>query len=105
MDEHILFEALTPLGFRVRVTRARWQLITTTKHPAMHGRAADVQATLREPHEIRRSRGDPAVYLFYRLERPGRWTCGVAKRVNDEGFLITTYPADAVKAGELVWST
>jgi len=59
---------------------------------------------LRTPDEIRRSRSDPAVLLFYRLERPGRWICAVAKRLNDEGFPITTYPTDAIKEGERIWS-
>ena len=29
----VLFEARTPLGFSVRVTVARWNLIVTAKHP------------------------------------------------------------------------
>ena len=63
----------------------------------------DVQDTLRTPDEIRRSRSDPVVYLFYRLERLGRWICAVAKQLNDEGFLITAYPTDAIKEGERIW--
>ena len=104
MGAIILFEVLTPLGFSVRAKRAYWELIVTVKHPVMRGREVDVQDTLRTPDEIRRSYSDPAVHLFYRLERPGRWICAVAKRLNDEGFLITTYPTDAIKEGERVWS-
>ena len=37
-------------------------------------------------------------------ERPGRWICAVAKRLDGEGFLITTYPTEAIKEGEQVWS-
>jgi hypothetical protein len=70
----------------------------------MHGREVDVQTVLQTPDEIRRSRGDPAVFLFYRLEQPGRWLCAVAKRLNDKGFLITTYSTDAIKEGERIWS-
>ena len=33
----ILFEARTPLGFTVRVTREYWNIITTVKHPVMAG--------------------------------------------------------------------
>ena len=46
----------------------------------------------------------PAVFLFYRAELPGRWICAVTKRLNAEGFLITTYPTDAIKEGERVWN-
>ncbi|ADE13477.1 hypothetical protein Nhal_0277 [Nitrosococcus halophilus Nc 4] len=70
----------------------------------MRGREVDVQHVLQVPDEIRRSRSDPAVFLFYRLERPGRWLCAVVKRLNGEGFLITTYPTDAIKEGEQIWS-
>jgi hypothetical protein len=33
--DDLLFEALTPLGFRVRVSRSYWDLIITVKHPVM----------------------------------------------------------------------
>jgi len=99
----ILFEVETPLGFRVRVTVDYWQLIVTIKHPVMLGREADVQDVLQNPDEIRLSKKDPSVYLFYKPERPGRWVCAVTKRLDGEGFLITAYPTDAVKEGERIW--
>ena len=71
----ILFEVLTPLGFQVRVTRSYWELIVTVKHPVMAGRESDVQETLQNPDEIRVSRNDSAVYLFYKAERTKRWVC------------------------------
>jgi hypothetical protein len=79
-------------------------LIVTIKHPVMLGSEADVQETLRSPDQVRRSRSDPDVYLFCRLERPQRWICAVAKQLNGDGFLITTYPTEAIKEGKQVWS-
>ena len=99
----LLFEVITPLGFRVRVARAYWELIISIKHPVMAGRAANVQETLRNPDKIRLSRSDPEVYLFYKSDRLGRWVCAVAKRLNGAGFLITAYPTDAIKEGEQIW--
>jgi len=104
MESAILFKVLPPLGFRVRVTCGYWEFIVTVKHSVMRERATEVQDVLQTPDEIRQSRGDPAVFLFYRAALPGRWVCAVAKRLNEEGFLITTYPTDAVKEGERVWS-
>ena len=104
MESDILFEVSTPLGFRVRVTRDYWELIVPVKHPVMRERATEGQDVLQTPDEIRQSRSDPAVFLFYRAVVPGRWFCAVAKRLNAEGFLITTYPTDAIKEGERVWS-
>src|SRR5436190_23286826 len=95
-NDAILFEVKTPLGFRVRVTVEYWRLIVTIKHPAMAGRESDVQNVLQDPDEIRLSKKDPSVYLFYKPERMGRWVCAVTKRLDGEGFLITTYPTDSI---------
>jgi hypothetical protein len=84
-----LFEVATRPGFRVRVPVVRWELIVTTKHPAMRGRGEDVRGALGDPDEIRH----------------GRWICAVARRVDDrDGFLITAYPTDAIKEGTRVWT-
>jgi hypothetical protein len=102
-DPELLFEVLTPLGFWVRVTRGRWTLLTTAKHPVMAGREDVVKVTLEGPDQIRQSRSDSKVLLFYRAERSSRWVCAVAKRAGDQGFLITAYPTDAIKEGTQVW--
>jgi len=69
-DSDVLFEVRTPLGFSVRVTRARWELITSIKHPVMAGRESSVRLALESPDEIRRSRTDAEVFLFYKGKRP-----------------------------------
>jgi hypothetical protein len=102
-DPDLLFDVLTPLGFRVRVTRERWRLITTAKHPVMAGREDVVKATLENPEQVRQSRSDPRVFLFYRPEGASRWVCAVSKRAADQGFLMTAYPTDAIKEGTQVW--
>jgi hypothetical protein len=101
--DELLFDVPTPLGFRVRCTRQYWEFIITFKHPAMAGHEDDVKAALQTPGEIRLSKTDVAVYLFYTTKRVGRWVCAVAKRQNGDGFLITAYPTDAVKEGESIW--
>jgi hypothetical protein len=102
-DRGVLFVALTPLGFAVRVTSDRWTMIATVKHPVMSGLDAQVHAALEAPDEIRQSRTDSAVLLFYKLEKPGRWICAVVKRLASDAFLITAYPTDAIKEGARVW--
>jgi hypothetical protein len=65
---------------------------------------SEVREALEQPEQIRRSLKDAAVHLFYRAVRPGRWICAVAKRVdNESGFLVTAYPTDAIKQGEVIW--
>ena len=102
-DSDPLFEADTPLGFRVRVDKTRWELIVNEKHPVMKGREQDVRATLTNPDEVRQSKTASSVLLFYRMENSRRWVCAVAKRSDREGFLITAYPTDAIKEGARIW--
>ncbi len=104
MSFEAFFDVPTPLGFRVRTTMSYWQIIIGVKHPVMEGHETMVQEVLRFPDEVRQSRRDPDIYLFYRAERPGRWTCVVVKRQEDDGFLITTYPTDSIKEGTPVWT-
>ena len=94
---------MTPLQFSVRVSKDYWRIIVTVKHPIMAGQIDEVEKTLIEPEIVNRSRSDPGVYLFYRSQSPLRWFCAVARRLNGDGFLITTYPTDAIKAGERLW--
>ncbi len=101
--DEVLFEALTPLGFWVHVTRGYWNVIVSIKHPVMAGREQDVKEALENPNEIRKSKSDQDVYLFYKPERIGRSVCAVAKQTNGDGFLITAYPTDAIKEGERIW--
>ena len=79
-DIEILFEVRTPLGFPVRVTRTRWQFIATLKHPVMAGRESSVRLALESPDEVRQSRIDSGVVLFYRAEGAKRWVCAVTNR-------------------------
>jgi hypothetical protein len=102
-DTDVLFQVRTPQGFSVRVTRARWELITTTKHPVMTGHESSVRLALESPDEVRQSCTDPNVLLFYRAEGTRRWVCAVTKHGPDEAFLVTAYPTDAIKEGIRVW--
>jgi hypothetical protein len=101
-DQALAIDARTPLGFRVTCSTTYWSRIETTKHPAMRGRLSDVSRTLEDPDEVRRSVGDAEVLLFHRLVEP-RWVCAVVKRTAEGAYLITAYPADKVKQGELAW--
>jgi hypothetical protein len=69
----------------------------------MAGRENDVRETLQNPDEIRLSKSDSQIYLFYRPERIGRWMCAVAWQQDEDGFLVTAYPTDAVKEGARIW--
>lgn len=99
----LLFEVETPLGFAVRCSLTHWAFNVTRKHPALAGQEREVERTLADPDAVRRSRKDPDVFLFYR-RHTDRWVWVVVRRRQNAGFVITAYPADAMKIGETIWT-
>lgn len=70
MDELLLFEVETPLGFTVRCTKAYWQRLLL-KHPPLAERLASVKQTLIAPIEVRRSKQDDDVLLLMKMVNAG----------------------------------
>ncbi|WP_024750290.1 hypothetical protein [Crocosphaera subtropica] len=98
------FEIVTPLGIKVRTTLSHWTKIITIKHPIMAGQENIVKQTLQFPTEIRRSKTDLDVYLYYKYQLP-YFVCVVAKHLNRDGFIITAYRTNNIKRGDLIWTT
>jgi hypothetical protein len=96
------FEVTTILGKRIRTAKEYWEKLVTNEHPRMLGREKEVQEALEKPDEVRRSRVDPDVCLYYKRKR-AHHICIVVRHLDDEGFLITAYFTEAVKIGEVIW--
>jgi len=96
------FRIKTPLGVEIRTTRPYWDYLINIKHKIMTGKEALVKETLSDPEEIRRSKLDNDIFLYYRLF--DKLYCVVAKHQGKEGFLITAFPVDKVKEGEIIWT-
>ena len=95
----IHFEIVSSLGKNIRVTKEYWNKIIETKHRVMKGKENIVKNTLKNSEQIRRSRKDFNVYLYYRKINQ-HYNCVVVRHLNGEGFIITTYLTDRIKAGE-----
>ncbi|MDA8214221.1 MAG: hypothetical protein M0Z64_02965 [Nitrospiraceae bacterium] len=102
IDEGIYFAIRTPLNVEVRTTVDYWAYLTTMKHPIMKGKDDIVKAVLQSPDEIRQSRTDKEVFLYYK--QFDKLYCVVVKHMGMEGFLITAYPTDKVKEGDVIWT-
>jgi hypothetical protein len=96
------FEITTPLGFTVRTSEEYWQKLII-KHPDIAELETEIKQALAAPDEIRRSSRDPNILVFYLVLKKKRWAVAVARRLNDEGFLITAYQTNAIKEGESIW--
>lgn len=96
-----LFAMQTPLGITVRTTEEYWQYLITAKHPIMNGKEAIVRAVLTNPAEVRQSRSDNEVFLYY--GQFDKQYCVVVKQQGITGFMVTAYPVDKIKEGDVVW--
>ncbi|MEE8167960.1 MAG: hypothetical protein V3T58_03700 [Candidatus Hydrothermarchaeales archaeon] len=101
----IILKVKTPLGITIRTTEEYWTLIVESKHPIIKRYEKEVKETLREPDEIRKSRKDPKVQLYYRRYKnlENRYVCVLIKQLNGEGFIVTAYLADKIKRGNVIW--
>jgi len=101
-ETDIYFKVKTPLNVEVKTTARYWEYFITMKHPIMKGEEHIVKTTLQFPDEIRQSRTDKNVFLYYK--QFDRVYCVVVRHTGMEGFLITAYPTDKVKEGDVIWT-
>ena len=99
----VLFSVRTPLGITVRTTKAYWRIITTIKHPSVAKYTKEVQKALNDPDQIRKSKQDPGVHLYYK--HIGKINiCVVTDHVDKmNGYIITVYLTDRIKEGEQIY--
>ena len=99
MNRGVRFEVVSSLGKKIRTSDDYWKKIISTKHPAMAGREDLVKLTLASPEEVRSSKKDASVHLYYR--KSGKdYCCVVAKHLNGDGVVITTYMTNRIKIGD-----
>lgn len=102
MAESVLFKIKTPLKVTIHTTKDYWKIITTIKHPIMVKYKREVQQTLADPDQIRKSKQDPRVHLYYK--NIGQvFVCVVADHIGKEGYIITCYLTNRIKEGEQIY--
>ena len=98
----IYFKAKTPLHVEITTTKRYWDYLISKKHRVIQGKENIVIQTLSDPDKIRKSKVDENVFLYYK--QFDRLYCVVSKHIGEKGFLITAYPTDKVKEGEIIWT-
>ena len=98
----IYFDVMSKLNKRIYVTKSRWDLIIKTKHLEIEGKEKEVKETLINPDEIRLSKKDASVYLYYKNYEKLALSV-VIKNKNGEGFIITAYYTDRIKEGKQIY--
>ncbi len=102
MSSEPLFEVASKLGRRIRVTKSYWGYILNVKHPSMRGLEEFVKSSLTEPIEVRKSKRDRSVHLYYGKFEAKLLCCTIVKFLNGDGFIITAYLTRRM-VGDSVW--
>ncbi len=94
-------------GRLIRLTDER--IAHILQHHEMIDMEAEIDRVLQRPEEVRLSRSDSTVQLFYEYYAQtrvgGKWLCAVVKYAADDGFVVTAYLTDQLKPGERLWPT
>ena len=69
----------------------------------MHRKEEDVKEIIRNSDEVRQSKTDERVILYYRMVKKMRYICVVVRHENKHGYVITTYLTEGMKEGNTVW--
>lgn len=92
-------------GRLVRLTDERLDHIL--QHQELAGMEEEISRVLQTPAEVRVSRSDETVQLFYeyyaKTRVGGKWLCVVVKYPLDDAFVVTAYLTDQLKPGESLW--
>lgn len=92
-------------GRLVRLTDER--LAHILQHQELAGMEEEISRVLQTPAEVRVSRSDETVQLFYeyyaKTRVGGKWLCVVVKYPLDDAFVVTAYLTDQLKPGESLW--
>lgn len=102
MKSEIYFSVRTPLNIEVRTTVQYWEYFVSIKHPVMRDKENIVKSVLQMPDEVRQSKTDKDVFLYYK--QSDKLYCVVVRHTGIEGYMVTAYPTDKVKEGEIVWT-
>lgn len=98
----VYFEVETPLSVKIRTTKEYWKKIVTIKHPMIARYESQVKDSLKKPTEIRRSKQDPRVYLYYK-NIGNIYVCTVCDHINNKsGYIITAYLTKRIREGEKI---
>lgn len=97
----MLWKIITPLNVKIRTTKQYWDYLINVKHRVMKGKQKIVKEVLSNPDEIRKSKTDKNVFLYYK--KIDRLYCVIVRHEGKKGLLITAYPVDKVKEGEIIW--
>lgn len=90
------------LGKRINFTKERYMHIVI-RHPELEGKEKEIVNTLINADFVQESNYDKNILLYYRTISKNDYFVVVVKALNNHGFIITSYIANIIKKGGIVW--
>jgi len=100
-----LFQATTPNGRLLRLTKEGWSHIRTV-HPELQGELEKVNQAMKSPDLIKQgNRADTLMFykFFPEIIVSPKYLALVIKYLNTEGLVLTGYFTERVRKGEILW--
>ncbi len=104
MAQRTVFSVVTPLGYRVVLTRNRWREIVRFKHPALAGHEDVIRQCVEKPEVILASAKDPEVHMYYVPGERGYVCVVVGCDDPTERYVVTAYFTKTIKKGDELWT-
>jgi hypothetical protein len=105
MAKRLIFEATSPLGYSVLLTRDRLREIVRYKHPALAGHEQELRGCVETPSLIRESSKDPSIHLYYKPMGRVHLCIVVAPERDDKRFVVTAYFTKNIKKSTELWTS
>jgi len=100
-----LFQATTPNGRALRLTKEGWSHICTV-HPELQGELEKVNQTMKSPDLIKQgNRADTFMFhkFFSKTIVSPKYLVLVIKYLNTKGLVPTGYFTERIRKGEILW--
>lgn len=95
-------EITCALGKRIAFTKERYMHIVI-RHPELEGKEDEIIKTLTDADFVQESTYDKNVLLYYRTLKQNDYFVVVVKILNNHAFIITSYIANIIKKGDIIW--
>ncbi len=98
----VIFEVKAKKNGKIKLTEERETHIVM-RHPEMLNKSESIRESLVAPELIKESAYDSQTWIYYRQHSTNDYIAVVAKIKNDSGFVITSYIAEIIKEGKIIW--
>lgn len=97
------FAVVSPLGYRVHMSKERWRRLVRCKHPVVFGYEDDLAECVQEPDAIQHSHKDTTLHLYYRHGPRGVLCVAVGQDDDLDRIVVSAWFTSNMPKGRELW--